>query len=433
MNEIDFMKPIKNLSISDQFNCLLVYKGKRPAYLCGIDKLETIKKHYSFLQTTTDEHNSHVSVFVHLNKLPLRKKNETKIHYYGRVLGYSLPLDSMLITQKWKTSILIEYFLIVENTEHLLHTEVLHYKNQFVNKLKDYKEVAHKINSDVGICVRKKYLNFPIHLAKNTKNKHGAFISTKLDPNTNIQNYAILFNLALVFYGSRKAYYPMEFREYLTGGDIEKVFPNMFIYTPIKDYFIVSCEILNDMPLAYHPKEMPRHFFLNDMPLAWYHAEPEAHIIRHKRRGIPENLDDEVSPNVSVMDMYLGELLGYSCPGEMIDRVNYAGISYYINGVLFLSEICRDIKNIKDKTEEYKKIAEKLKWKLTSEITQHNSLKTGLIYKYTRDFDEKLKNKMTQILSGDITEFEWNNKKDLQKIKDLKKFVKVVKNKVIVL
>lgn len=232
--------------------------------------------------------------------------------------------------------------------------------------------------------IKKKYLKFPAHLAKNTK----------LDFNTNIQNYAILFNLALIFYKLRKAYYPMEFQEYITEEDIEKVFPNMFIYTPIKDYFIVSFR---------------------------------------RRLNIPKNLDDEVSPNVSVMDMYLGELLDYSCPGEMIDRVNYAGISYYINGVLFLSEICRDIKNIKNKTEEYKRIAEKLKWELTSEITQHNSLKKGLIYKYTRDFEGELKNNMKQILSGVITEFKWNNKKDLQKIKDLKKFVKIVKNKVIVL
>ena len=396
MNDHDFMKPIKGLGMVDQFNCLLVYKKKRPAYLLAFcpseknkynakiikyhdKKVSQVKKHYPFLHVSQAGN----SCFVHKNKLPARQKDETLIHYTGRILGYSHPFDDMQTQFSWKYRTVVNYYLITEKDIYQIYPEVMQYKSDLINRLKGFQEVAAKIGYKVELEVRRELtdLRFPIENATNTK----------LDPERNKENYAILFNLALVFSNIRDAYYPMEWAEYITQKDIEEIFPKLFKFKPLGNSFIV-----------------------------------------HKRRlaPFPKNPEKEVKPGVTELDMYLGKVLEYSCPGEMIDRVRYSSINYYVNGVRFLSEICRNEKDLKDRTKWHQHVANKLGWKLKTEFKKNVPLKTGLVKRFSNEFEGELKTKMINILKGNIKEFEWNNKEDLKKIRAIKKFVKVKGNKV---
>jgi len=159
----------------------------------------------------------------------------------------------------------------------------------------------------------------------------------------------------------------------------------------------------------------------------------ESYIIsRRILPPFPSEPNHIVKDSATELDMYLGRILEYSCPGQMIDRIKYSAITYSINGVDFLSEICRNANDIRDKTKQFEFIAKELGWELKSVIRKDISLsnKRGLLKRFTNDFEGELKEKMTQILKGEIEEFEWKNKEDLKKIKDIKRFVTVKGNKV---
>lgn len=173
----------------------------------------------------------------------------------------------------------------------------------------------------------------------------------------------ILFNILLVFYDKRNAFYLMEWDFDID--IIKKYFPNIFIYTEFENYYIISKNKL-------HP--------IGKDKIIW-----------------------------------LGEVLEYSCPGQIINRPIYSAISYYINDELFMSEICHNYKNIKDKTKEFKSIAVFYNLKLTSEKVKNKRVKIGIINHLIKNIKDKdLKNNIKSLLLGEINSFIYKGDENIE-------------------
>jgi hypothetical protein len=177
----------------------------------------------------------------------------------------------------------------------------------------------------------------------------------------------ILFNLLLVYHKVRKAFYMMEWDYDIK--KIKKYFPNTFFYKRINKYFLIS---------------------LVELP------------------PIKEDYKYDIIPGVSFLDLELGKILEYSCPGQIIIKPIYSGITYYINGEQFQSEICWRYKDIKDKTKFYRKIAKMYDLKLTSEKAKNvrvNDLKANKLVKNVKD--KNLRKKLKDLFTGRINSFKY--------------------------
>ena len=172
MDEQTFMKPIEGLTIKEQFNCLLVYKGKRPAFYLsdsiryikksdkkfdivknekGCEKAKLVKEHYPFLKVSTC-----YRMFIVHNK-PLPDKENNSCYWTGKALGYDCPASNIKILGNWENPYVVEYYLITNEEEIQIYSEILEFKSQFKDKQKDFQEVANKLNCRVESRIRAKY------------------------------------------------------------------------------------------------------------------------------------------------------------------------------------------------------------------------------------------------------------------------------------
>lgn len=171
MDEQTFMKPVEGLTIKEQFNCLLVYKGKRPAFYLsdstryvkksdkfdivknekGCEKAKLVKEHYPFLKVSR----CYRMFIVHTKPLPDKENNSC--YWSGKALGYDCPASNIKILGKWENPYVVEYYLITDEEEIQIYSEILEFKSQFKDKQKDFLEVADKLNYKVESRIRAKY------------------------------------------------------------------------------------------------------------------------------------------------------------------------------------------------------------------------------------------------------------------------------------
>ena len=376
----NFFKENKYLTVSDLFNLLLVYRGARPAFLTSYlykedlvtrnnkseEKIDYIKKNFPFFKITKlnkQENRKYINVLIHLKTLPKKQEQESEVHYLGRVLGYSKPLNN-LKEQKLKKYVWnLTYQLILGDKKYNIFGERLIYKKDLKSKKKIFDKVAKEIGGSVEEIITKKIIKEEIK---------------KLDNSQMKIPLPILFNLLLVYHKKRLAFYMMEWEYEIK--NVKKYFPDIFVYTKLDNYYLISLQELPPIP-------------------------QETNLIR---------------PGVTNIDIYLGEVLGYSCPGQMIVKPIYSGISYFINEELFQSETCWRYQDIKDKTEIYQEVAKLYNLKLTSEKVKNirvNNLKSNKLIKNVKNI--KLKEKLKELFMGKIESFKWNSDDDYFHFNDL--------------
>ena len=180
MDEQTFMKPIDGLTIKEQFNCLLVERGKRPAFYLSdsisyikkfnkLDKDKTIKENFDVVKNEkgyekaklVKEHYPSLKVsryyrmfIVHTKPLP--DKENDSCYWTGKALGYDCPAGNIKILSKWENPYVVEYYLITDEEETQIYSEILEFKSQFKDKQKSFQEVAKKLNYKVESRIRKK-------------------------------------------------------------------------------------------------------------------------------------------------------------------------------------------------------------------------------------------------------------------------------------
>ena len=181
MEEQNFMNPIEGLTIKEQFNCLLVYKGKRPAFYLAdstryikkfnkLDKAKSIEENFDVVKNEkgyekaklVEEHYPSLKVsrcyrmfIVHTKPLPDKENNSC--YWAGKALGYDCPASNIKILGKWENPYAVEYYLITNEEKIQIYAEILEFKSQFKDKQKDFQEVADKLNYKVESIIRKKY------------------------------------------------------------------------------------------------------------------------------------------------------------------------------------------------------------------------------------------------------------------------------------
>lgn len=367
MENEDFMKEDKYLNLTDRFNLLLVYRNKRPAYLYYGDILmfkekEVIKHIKEKFPIFKIKKYSRFSYLIYIKPLPVKKENEDKEIWLGKVLGYDSPMNlTMEADSKYKFRHFVSYRLLYKNKKIPIYAERFRYKKDFKSKLKSFNELGYKVIEEFKTIKNKE--NW-----KKIKNKK----IEKEVIDLNIEPLSILFNLLLVYEDVRPVFYLMEWQDF----DIKIIKDlKLFKVKKFEDGYLISKD-----DYGYPPKDS------------------------HKK----------IVEGVTELDFWLGRILGYSCPGQFINRPIYSGISYYVNGERFLSEICWDYENIRDKTKLYNKVAEKYNLKVTSEITKNQRVKPQIVDKLIRNLKNKtLKNNIKKLLSGEIKEFSYKGKENL--------------------
>lgn len=373
----DFMKEDPLLTINNRFNLLLVYCQKRPAYLfskstpCDIKEINHVIKRFPFFNCTLVGK----SYLIHIKKLPKRGEDDTLTYYIGKCLGYSYPMKTLIRDWNYETS--VRYWLYINNKKYFIFAQILKFKSQLKSKLNDFNEVANKL----GYRVEEE-------ITRRKRNKN--YLTPYDIKNINIP-IQILFNLLLVYHTYRKAFFLMEWD--IDIKIIKKYFPNVFKFKKI-EYDSKDCYLIS----------------LDELP------------------PVPKNAKKEAGIGYTYLDLYLGKVLHYSCPGQFINRPIYSGITYYVNKVQFLSEICWEFRDIEDKTIKFNRIAKLYGWKVSSEMNKNKRVKTMIVNKLIRNIENKdLKNKIKKLLAGEIKSFIYKGNENLD---DLRGFIIKENNKI---